>query len=1496
MRPNSSKKRIFIIPLIILLVVVVVVAAVPQLLSTDWGKSKVLNAITPHVPGDLSVEGWSLGWFSGQRLKGLRYEDKNSGVRVTVPDVSISKGLVALLMDHWNIGTATVNQPEIYYHLPEESRPDEKKSSAPDNSTDLPAAQVKSPIEGSENETMALPPIQGRVAITEGVAYLVRPGQDPEPIAKQINMDIDATAIDGPIAYQVQMVSADQKGRIQGKGDVHLDRDRFPAPDSIRPRGDLSIENWEISKLLEIAASRGNLPTGSGLFGSQLVFEGNLDQGLQMNGNIDLAKLQLSGGPLGEDTPYLETIQVTLDAIQTREVLTLKNIKLDSPLASGNISGDLYPANDYRMAGNISVDLAATAAQIPGTLRLKEGTRITEGALVLDAGVEYKAGENNFFGQARIEGLKGVSNKKEMAWKEPFIFDARGKQGAGGLVLDQFSVKSAFMNGEGRGDLNDLNLTLDADLGAALEEVSKFISLQGYSAGGKLNLQLAAKRKDEKIVGLTGNMQIDNLAVRQQKTNIIPKHQFKADFIADCLLSPEFNFSGIGATQANYQAWLGQGTFKGAGFEMAPDGALTGINDFTLDGDAKLKNLTLLLHALGTIPRDMRLDGDSRFKINASSDQKRLNLDRVEVTTEKFSFEQAKKRIVEKKITLAGKGFVEIDAQSALLEPASLETSAGTVNFETIGIDWKDPKNPALRTRAAVDMDAGLLMASVSDFLTLAPKTRLDGRLKVSLESRPVEGGQKIELKSTVAPFRIRSAKSTLLSDKSLQLDLDAQLRNDFKQVSIGQFTLKSSPLNLEAVGDMESTGKLPRLEGRVKMSAQLESLQKLLPMLPKTLRNKITGAKNWHATGQVRADLTVTGKNEKAPGFLLKLDSKTVSLMQDKQRLIPKTPLNIEAKGGLMLDDGGAIRAAVKPDLTYDCWLGTGRFQAAQWNMADNSAQSMNFKGSADLGKLSALLRALGITDPTLNLTGAATAHLKGDFTPERLQLSEATTEIKNFYFGQKDKKYRDKHLFINTGGTIDLTSRSVDLSPLNITSSNGNFNFDRFALSNWAKMADTLKTKGGAEFDINTLVAALSDYVAMPPDTGVVGSAKLDWQADTTSKTNQQLMLNADISEFQLKTPTLAPFDKEQVSLRVDAQRNPSAGSMRVKRIAFTSSPISFDASGDARATPKGASSFSGKGNLALDLERAAAYVKALSDLDLEMAGKSETPFAIQVKTPKGKLNEWWKYANFEASLKADLIKAFGVEVRTLEVPVRLNRGTGSAILKSSVNNGQLYLKSTVDLMRDPPVLSIPEKSRVFEGVEVTQEMANDLLARIHPIFRGATLVNGTLDLDLDYLSWPVSGEGASALEFAGRMHFHNLKLDSSTLVYATLTALNVEEKGMDLGERTVEFVCKNGRIECSPLKTKLSDTHIILGGSLGLDKSLDYLAQVPVTEHIVGQDLFKYLEGTIIRVPISGTLSKPDVSVKTVQQSIADLAKQAGTKKLEDAAGKFLKKLFE
>ena len=1236
--------------------VFLVIALLPALVSSQWGKGRVLALAAPSMPGEVQIDSWSLSWFGAQNIKGISYRDQAAGLRVDSNEVVVDKGLFSFLLDRGDVGTVTVVRPDIQYRLPEPT-PVETTQDPAEAPDEQPAEKGVPPAPGdggvTEKEALALPPISGLLIVKEGSIGVIATGNEVQPVAKSVNLEMDIASLADDITYSLSLAAPDGTGSLSGDGKVVL-QGTDTMPGTIRPSGNLEIKDWNISQLLSLASQFAALPSGRGILESNVAFDGSLNDGIDLTGLVDLRNLELYGGQLGEDRPFLEQTSVEFTSVIGTDNLEISSLTLASPLASGSLKAAVASEGPLQFETDLLVDLQKVASQIPNTLNLQQGLEITGGRLALDGQLQSLEGENRFRGEALIEGLAGIRDGQKISLDKPFTLSLDGQQGAAGIRLDNFAVRSSFLEGEGQGDLNDLRLSLNADLGAALKEISKFIALQNYMAEGRLGLSLAAQRTDDATVSLEGQVDADNLMVKQGETVIIPRKPLKLSGTADILLTQDFEFSGVVEGSLAYQAWLGQGVLKARDLEFDGDQSIRSVGEVSTDSRVHLGDLGNMLKSLKVLPKPFVMTGESRLRAKVS----------------------------------------------------------GT-----------------------------------------------DGRF--------------------------------LIDD--------------------------------------------------------------------------------------------------------LLIDSAKLSVREGDAGLVPESALTIEGSGAVTLGNDGAVRSVDNPQLSYESWLGSGTVQAASFDLASTTVKELAFIGKTNLARVAELSNVLELLPAGMTFSGLDSSSLTMDYSPEKIDLASLRTEIVDFAFTQEGKTYRDKKLLIEASGAVDMVQKSASFSPVQLNSANGAVALERLAVNDWSNPLDTLNSTGQARFDLPTILNAVADWFTLPPDVSTAATVDLNWIAEAQPGVDHKYRISADLMGFSLSKKELQAFTNENVQIEVDGLRNPTSGNMELNQFNIVSSLVDFDAAGFWNNTSGNVADFGFKGNLGMDLARIAALVRTFSEIDLEMAGKSARPFELKGTLSPEQRQQWWRHTDFNGSFQADLIRVLGVELSSLEIPVTANDGLALAELQGKVNQGGLLLRPQLDMRSEPPVLTIPENSLVLDQMQITRDMANQLLARIHPLFMGASQMSGTVDLNLERFIWPLGTESLNDLQFSGFMDFNEVRFESSALIGSLLQVLRVEETGIDLSGRQIRFEGKDGRITTNPLRTNLSDTELIISGSLGLDTTIDYLAQAEVTERLVGGDLYNYLEGTTINVPIGGTLSSPDISAQTVQRAVTDLVNQAGQRKLQEAAGDLLKRLF-
>ncbi|NNK93060.1 MAG: hypothetical protein HKP41_01790 [Desulfobacterales bacterium] len=361
------------------------------------------------------------------------------------------------------------------------------------------------------------------------------------------------------------------------------------------------------------------------------------------------------------------------------------------------------------------------------------------------------------------------------------------------------------------------------------------------------------------------------------------------------------------------------------------------------------------------------------------------------------------------------------------------------------------------------------------------------------------------------------------------------------------------------------------------------------------------------------------------------------------------------------------------------------------------------------------------------------------------------------------------------------------------------------------------------------------------------------------------------------------------------IDLNGNDNEQKFALNKLELSSSPVSLNANGTIKREDK-EHVLNAQGAMKLDLEAISSYIRSLSELKLEMTGASEKPFSIKATSLDGKWVEIPKRSEFATSFHADTIRGFGLLVESLEVPIKLANGLAEVDIQGTVNKGKMSLQPTIDFSAEAPVISIPENNLVLTGVGLSENMSRDLLAQLHPIFIGAAVSQGTFDLGLRHFKWPLAAAERKKAKFSSTITFNEVILRAGGLLTPLLEVMKMEERELTIGDQPMECIGENDRVRCSALEILVKDHSLMFTGSIGFDKSLDYIAQIPVTQQMVGGDAFKYLEGTSISVPIGGTVLKPSIRKDVVQTALKDLIIQAGKKQITDQAGKLLQNLFK
>lgn len=549
----------------------------------------------------------------------------------------------------------------------------------------------------------------------------------------------------------------------------------------------------------------------------------------------------------------------------------------------------------------------------------------------------------------------------------------------------------------------------------------------------------------------------------------------------------------------------------------------------------------------------------------------------------------------------------------------------------------------------------------------------------------------------------------------------------------------------------------------------------------------------------------------------------------------------------------------------------------------------------SCDLAALRPVLLALEVLPADTQVQGKAHTRLVVEQSGRILRVTQGVTEVQGLGVEGPSISLQDRDLALHHTLTVDLDARRIEIDELRLEDEIGRMDVISGRIDDWSRKPLPLTLEVQASADLGAVGVLLRELGVMKTSVAIDGQGEARLSIAQPGDAGLRVVADVELEDVSVQSPDFPPMEGEVANLGVTLQADRAMELFEVQRAELSSSPVELAATGSL-SRAEGVRDIRAAGQMAADLDRVTALLQATTDMDLVMSGKETGAFRLHSRVAEGAtLREALVATDAAAELSADRIDFMGMHLSGLSVPLTLAEGQGSAAVRGGVNEGALALDPTIDLAEEKPAIRLPEGTNALAGVQLTGEIADSLLGRIHPVFKGATVIGGTMGLRMDTFNWPLDPAQRNAVSFSGEFVFENLELAATGMLEPILEALKIRERSLSLGERTISFACENGRIRTSPTRVRVKGHELLLQGTMGLDQTLDYHAIVPITEELVGREVYAYLEGTTFRLPIRGTASKPEVNLASLQEGLVNLAAQAAQKALEEKAGELLQRLL-
>ncbi len=259
----------------------------------------------------------------------------------------------------------------------------------------------------------------------------------------------------------------------------------------------------------------------------------------------------------------------------------------------------------------------------------------------------------------------------------------------------------------------------------------------------------------------------------------------------------------------------------------------------------------------------------------------------------------------------------------------------------------------------------------------------------------------------------------------------------------------------------------------------------------------------------------------------------------------------------------------------------------------------------------------------------------------------------------------------------------------------------------------------------------------------------------------------------------------------------------------------------------------------------------------------------------------------------------------------PAKISAGLEGSMARADTGEiafggGTVTLKPEVDLSSSIPVARIGA-GPVASHVQLTPEFCRDWMKYVAPLLADVTTAEGSFSVKTGGASVPL--DNPANVEATGAVTLHNVTVGAGPLAQQLLQtvesvrtllkpdagAAKDRSVWMNLGEQEVPFAVREGRVFHEGLQLQVKDMKITTRGSVGLDQSLQMVAEIPIHDDwLNGQQWLEGLRGQKLEIPISGTVSKPVLDRSAIQKLTTQLVQRTAQHELNRVIGDQTQKL--
>jgi len=625
-RKKTVTKVMALALLLLVVLIVLVLLLAPVLVSSGKGRQIILARINSAVAGRTDFADLSMGWFKGIKVADFSFNDNAGQISVQVGQISTKPHYGSLLTGNLSFGQTLIDRPRVEINL---KKPQVAKA----------APSRQEPAGGRAVQPVVLPVQQIELVVNDGNVKVTDAKSGTVEVS-QINSKLNLQPPGRQTDFDLRMAVA-QAGK---PSEIHVASQVTPAKQtgwSLKgTTGDLTVEvnDLDIESLGPFLALAGVEIQAKGLVRGQV--KGQIKDGLieNLDADVKAKNLDVTGSALKGDRVRTSELAMNAAMSQGKGTINIQSLQVKTDWASASASGtlpttfkslgDLLGADSATsLKGDFNCDVAAVLSQMPKTLGLKEGTKVTSGTLTGNVATATQAGQKQIRASATLAGLGGAVEGKKIALSEPIKAEASVSSGKAGINFDKIDVSAPFAKINCAGSAESITYNADADLMKLQLELGQFVDFGKYKLAGAFASKGQVSIGPDKIAA-TASSVLTNLRVDAQDGNSVSEPKAQIDITV--ALDKKTNVLALNSVIARTS--FGQFGVKDGAIPLNKDSTqplrlAPSVSNLDL---AKLRPFAVML---GSVPKDLQFAGilESEMKVTVQNNTYHIVTDKTNI-------------------------------------------------------------------------------------------------------------------------------------------------------------------------------------------------------------------------------------------------------------------------------------------------------------------------------------------------------------------------------------------------------------------------------------------------------------------------------------------------------------------------------------------------------------------------------------------------------------------------------------------------------------------------------------------------------------------------------------------------------------------------------------------------------------------------------------------------------------------------------------------------